>query len=57
MGPAERQSKYAVPLDELEAAVRVPLNDQVTEQAATGPVDDMAAWLDSRRQTRLAGGA
>lgn len=57
VGPAERPSKFTVTLDELEDAVRVPLDEQVTEQAPARPVDDMLASLDSRRQARLAGGA
>jgi hypothetical protein len=55
-GP-EPASRYAVPLDDLEAEVRVPLADQTSEQPSAPPDVTDAEQLDDRRQLRLAGGA
>jgi hypothetical protein len=53
----EPENKYAVTLDDLEAAVRVPLEDQASEQPSDPPDLTDAEQLDERRQLRLAGGA
>lgn len=55
--PAGERSTFAVPLEELEYSARVPLDEQTTEQAVARPVDEAQAWLEARRQARLAGGA
>ena len=57
MTGSESESKYAVTLDALEAAIRVPLEDQTTEQPSAPPDLTDAEQLDERRQFRLAGGA
>jgi hypothetical protein len=50
-------SPYAVTLDDLEATVRGPLEDQTSEQPAWAPDITDAEQLDERRQLGLAGGA
>ena len=57
MSGPEPTSRYAVPLDDLEAGARVPLEDQSSEQPASPPDVTDADKLDERRQLRLAGGA
>jgi hypothetical protein len=52
---ADVPSPYAVPLDDLVRAVRVPFAEQTAEQP-TGPVPEPAPD-EERRQLRLAGGA
>jgi hypothetical protein len=51
----EKPNPYAVPLEDVVDAVRVPLNDQTTAQPAA-PVD-APGWDERRRQDILAGGA
>ena len=50
-------NRYNVTLDQLERALRVPVEDHVSEQ----PADPIAAgesdWDNERRQLRFAGGA
>ncbi len=48
---------FAVSMDELERHVRVPLEDQVTEQSVGHPPEDDSTWDEAQRQLRLAGGA
>jgi hypothetical protein len=57
MARSEPDNKYAVTFDDLEAAARVPLEDQTTQQTAAPPDVTDDDWLDARRQARLAGGA
>jgi hypothetical protein len=57
MAAPDPDHKYAVTLDDLEAAVRVPLEDQSTEQPSAPPDLTDTEQLDERRQFRLAGGA
>ena len=57
MPDAEKRSKYAVTLEELEREVRVPFEDQVTEQPGDPGADRETQWDEQRRQLRLAGGA
>ena len=51
------ENPYAVTLDELEHDVRVPVDDQVTEQSVTRPPEGGSTWDEAQRQLRLAGGA
>ncbi len=48
---------YAITVDELERQVRVPLDEQVTEQSVGHPLEDDSTWDEAQRQLRLAGGA
>jgi hypothetical protein len=57
MAQSEPDNKYAVTLDDLEAAAHVPLEDQSREQPSAPPDLTDAEQLDERRQFRLAGGA
>jgi hypothetical protein len=57
MAVTEPEKKYAVTLDDLEAAARVPLEAQTSEQPSSPPDVTDGDWLDERRQLRLAGGA
>jgi hypothetical protein len=57
MTGTESERTYAVSLDELESTVRVPVEDQTTEQPSEPPDVTDGDWLDQRRQARLAGGA
>ena len=50
MAGTEPENKYAVTLDDLEAAVRVPLEDQASEQPSDPPDLTDAEQLDERRQ-------
>lgn len=57
-GPTDHVGNpYAVTLDELEHDVRVPVDDQVTEQSVARPSEGGSAWDEAQRQLRLAGGA
>ena len=57
MADTQPESKYAIALDDLEAAARVPLEAQTSEQPSGPPDLSDADQLDERRQFRLAGGA
>ena len=55
-GPAPTP-RYAVPLHDLEASVRVPPEEQTSEQPSAPRDLTDAEQLDAQRQLRLAGGA
>jgi len=57
MAAPDPATPYKVTLDDLEAAVRVPLEDLSSEQPSAPPDVTDADLLDARRQARLAGGA
>ena len=57
MSGPEPATRYAVPLDELEATAHVPLENQTSEQPSGTPDLVDSEQLDERRQFRLAGGA
>jgi hypothetical protein len=48
--------RFAVTLDDLVNEVRVPLEDQLTEQPSGGTAEDGSTWDEERRQLRLGGG-
>ena len=50
-------NRYKVTLDQLERAVRVPVEDLVIEQPAESIAAGESDWDHERRQLRLAGGA
>jgi hypothetical protein len=57
MSSPEKVSPYAVSLDELEREVHVPVEDQSTEQPTGAAGETSSDWEQTRRETRLAGGA
>ena len=57
MAAPDPTKPYAVTLDDLEAAVHVPLEEQSSEQPSAPPDTTDTDLLDARRQARLAGGA
>jgi hypothetical protein len=57
MDACEEPSRYGIPLERVEHAARVPLEEQVIEQAANPAALPASDWDEDRRQARLAGGA
>lgn len=51
------KNPYAKTLSELEREIRVPLEDQVTEQKVVRPANPQTDLDEIRRQLLLAGGA
>ena len=49
--------RYRVTIEQLEAAVHVPIEDQTIEHPANPVPEAGSDWDDERRQLRLAGGA
>jgi hypothetical protein len=57
MADSAAPSRYAIPLEQLEDGVRVPVAQLVEELPDDTDLHTSRRWDEERRQARLAGGA